>query len=325
MNGFIKLSFNKKQLRHLMFAMPLLLALSACQKSVDLDREEFQVPVRVAQVGLGTVEDRLVTGGSLRATQVATLTVETAGRITIGIGENGGFDEGARVQAGDVLGAVSGENLKLSVKRAVVEQRLESARSNLAISQKLMANRLTTVADHNHLKDVLEEAKLEYQRSLNTQAQSQIKSPISGVILRYFRDENGQRMANGQRVDVGDEVAMVAPLDTLIADIHLVSRDITRVSVGIPARIRSDIWPNKVFEGEVLLLAPVVDDATRTLQAQVHVDNREACSSRERWWRPVWCWRAKTIRRWCPRPQSPSGEGGKSYLCKMACGWSCAR
>lgn len=253
----------------------ILLASSACQQQVDSSDTEFQVPVRVAKVGLANLERRIVAGGSLRPKHVATLTVGSPGLISIAQGENGALGEGAYVKAGDVLASIRGEDLRLALKRAAVKQRLDSATTNLGAIQQLIDKKLTSVAEYNHLKDVLEEAKLEYQKSLNIESQSNIRTPISGVILDYFRDENGQRMANGQRVEVGDEVAKVAPLDTLIADIQLVSSDIAQVHKGVLATISTYIWDNETFDGEVVQLAPSLDAKTRTMKAQVSANNRD--------------------------------------------------
>src|SRR5690606_30006314 len=45
--------------------------------------------------------------------------------------------------------------------------------------------------------------------------------------------------------------------------------------VGLEARAYYHAWPDRIFAGKVLRLAPTVDQRTRTLRAEVEIDNSE--------------------------------------------------
>ena len=246
-----------------------------CQPAVDRSEIEFQVPVTVSEVSVSTIEERIVTTGTLRAPEVVTLKVKTGGILQIADGKNGRLAEGDTVKAGDLIGSITGEDARLAVKRESVKQRLETARKNLESSKILFEKNLISVSQYGEVKDLLEDAKLAYQISLNTETQNNIRSPIDGVILKLSRNEDGQRMANGQPVEAGQIIAQVAPLDHLTADIDLVSTDIPLVNKGLEARVNSHIWGDESFRGEVLRLVPTVDERTRTLQAEVSIDNEK--------------------------------------------------
>jgi RND family efflux transporter MFP subunit len=94
------------------------------------------------------------------------------------------------------------------------------------------------------------------------------------VILHLARDESGQPLADGQLVQQGYEVAEVAPTGSLIADVDLVGPDVARVRDGLPCRVRHHAWEDEPFEGLVLRLSPTLDPVTRTLRAEVSVENR---------------------------------------------------
>ena len=246
-----------------------------CQPPINQAKVEFRVPVTVTEVNAATVESRITTAGKLRAPEVVTLTVKTAGILQIAEGSDGILAEGDRVKAGDLIGVITGEDARLAVKREAVKQKLETARMNLESSEILFEKKLISVSQYGNVKDLLEDAKLAYQISLNTESQNNITSSIDGVILKLSRNNDGQRMANGQLVEPGQVVAEIAPLDSLIADIDLIGSDISVVKQGIEARIDSNIFGEKQFSGQVLRLAPTVDEITRTLQAEVKIDNTE--------------------------------------------------
>jgi RND family efflux transporter MFP subunit len=61
----------------------------------------------------------------------------------------------------------------------------------------------------------------------------------------------------------------------LIADVDLVGPDISRIRPGMEARVRHHAWEEETFSGEVIRLAPSLDPTTRTLRAEVGIDNRK--------------------------------------------------
>jgi len=265
--AFYKLKFKKSL--NLLTALFLL----GCQQPAENISLEFRVPVTVEEVAIATVESRILTTGRLRAIEVVTLVVKTTGLLQIAENQNGRLVEGDHVNAGDLIATITGEDVRLAIKREAVRQRLETAKSNFKTSQILYDKKLLSRVKLGNAKDLLEDAKLDYQISLNTESQNEIRTPIDGVILKLSRDQNGQRMANGQLVTEGQVIAQVAPLDVLIADIDLVSTDISIVQTGQVVRVNAHAWGDMSFSGKVLRLAPTIDEKTRTLQAEVSINN----------------------------------------------------
>jgi membrane fusion protein (multidrug efflux system) len=251
----------------------MLIVLQGCQPKLDNTPIEFRVPVSFEKVSSATVESRIVTIGKLRSPEILTLTVQTAGLLQIAGGENGRLAEGDRVKVGQLIASITGEDARLVIKRAVVKQRLETAIKNMESTQILYDKSLISLTRYGSAKDALAETKLAYQISLNTEAQNAIRSPIDGIILKLSRNNGGQVMANGQKVENGQIIAQVASLESLIADIDLVSSDIPMVNKGMEAKITSHIWKNEQFTGQVIRLMPTIDDKTRTLRAEVVVNN----------------------------------------------------
>lgn len=253
----------------------VLAVLAACAPAAEEQSVEFRVPVSVEEVGVATIEDRIVTTGTLRTPELVTLTVLDTGLLEISDGPNGRLAEGDVVSAGDEIARVVGEDVRLAARLAAARQAYEAARSDLEANMALFEQGLINQAVIDGKESAFEDAKIEYDRARRTEERNRLITPIDGVILRLARDADGQLLANGQLVNPGQVVATVAPLDPLVADVDLIGEDIARVRVGLEARARYHAWENRVFAGKVLRLAPTVDQRTRALRAEVEIDNDE--------------------------------------------------
>jgi len=220
------------------------LLLSACGGDDDIGKVDFKVPVSVQEVATGDVEDRIVATGTLRAVELVSLQVETGGVLQISRGPSG-------------------------------RRRFEAARSDLEATRSLFEQGLITDSDLRNAETAVEDARIEYDRSLLTEVRTRLVTPIDGVILRLARDSQGQPLASGQLVATGLVVAQIAATGDLVADVDLVGPDVARVREGMPARVRHHAWEGRTFSGEVVRLAPMIDAVTRALRAEVEVDNDE--------------------------------------------------
>ena len=91
--------------------------LVACSSPTDNAPMEFRLPVEVAEVGKGVVEDVVRTSGLLRTPEGVTIAIETPGRLQVGRNREGErLREGAVVEAGQVVARVLGEEATLHAR-----------------------------------------------------------------------------------------------------------------------------------------------------------------------------------------------------------------
>lgn len=248
--------------------------MSACAPPEENGAVEFRVPVSVKEVSLATLEDRIVTTGTLRPAQLVSLNALDAGVLEINQHSSGRrFAEGDRVSAGEEIARVVGEDVRIATRMAATRSSYEGAEAQLRATRNLFERGLINRTALDNVEKEYEEAKLEYERSRRTQQRNRLVTPIGGVILTLARNQDGQLLANGQLVSPGQTIVQVAPLHPLIADVELVGSDIGAVDVGLEARVQFHAWPRDEFPGKVLRLAPTVDQRTRALRAEVEVDN----------------------------------------------------
>jgi membrane fusion protein (multidrug efflux system) len=252
----------------------IVLAAVGCGGRSNDGEIDFQVPVFVEEVSTGVVEDRIICTGSLRASQTALLRTETGGVLRIAAHPSGRrLVEGDRVEAGQVVALVTGEEVRLAAGTEATRQRYEAAKRDHESQKRLFDEGLLSDTEFRVAETTLAEAKIEWERSRLTETRSSLVTPISGMILRLGRDDEGMPLADGQLVNEGYVVAQIAPTGALIADVDLVGPDLARAREGLPARVRHHAWEGRTFPGDVVRLAPSLDPATRTLRAEVSVAN----------------------------------------------------
>lgn len=235
---------------------------------------EFRVPVAVEDVGVATLERRIVTTGTLRAPEIVTLSVLDNGVLQINRAPDGRrFAEGDTVKAGDEIARIVGEDVRIAARLEAAQRAYDAARTELDGTREVFRRGLISRTTLDAKESAFETAKLDLERSRRTEDRNRLITPIDGVILRLARNADGQLLANGQLVSVGQLVAQIGPLDSLIADVDLIGEDIAAVRVGLEARARYHAWHDTSFPGKVLRLAPTVDLRTRALRAEVEIEN----------------------------------------------------
>jgi len=256
--------------------LAFLVLLAGCGGREQGNEVEFKVPVSVKEVQTGMVEDLVVATGSLRAERIISLRSESAGVLQVASRSNGRrLAEGDRVQEGQLVASILGEDVRLAARTAANRQRYDAALKDLESRQQLLDQGLISEQDIRPTVTALADARLELDRSLHTESRSKLVTPMTGVILTLARDEQSRPLADGQLVSAGQTIAQIAFTSRLIADINLVGPDASRVSPGQTVRLRHHAWEDDLFEGYVVRLAPTVDPTTRTLRVEVELGNQD--------------------------------------------------
>ena len=252
----------------------LLVALAGCGGSANTDAVEFRIPVEVDDVVTDAVEDRIITTGTLRTRESVILNVETPGFLLLARDAAGlRLAEGSTVTAGQLVAEITGEDARLAARLDATRRHLETAEQEMKRRQRLFAEELIAEEDVRRTEAAYEDALHDFETSQRTVEKTHISTPIAGVVLELARDEDGLPVADGQMVMPGFEVARIAPIDRLIADIDLVGPELARVRPGQPVRIRHYAFEGITIEGKVLRLSPSMDPQTHTFRAEVEVDN----------------------------------------------------
>ena len=249
-------------------------AIAGCQAAGTTDTVDFLVPVSATEVATGNVEDLIVATGTLRTAESIVLQVETPGRLLIGRnGDGSRLAEGDAVVPDQMIAEVTGEDARLAARVEATHQAYQGALAERDARARLFEQELIAAEELRRAETALEDAKATWEQSLLTEDRARMLTPIGGVLMELARDARGMPIADGQLVSQGFQVARIAPVDSLVADIDLVGPELARVHPGQKGRLRHFAWEDITFEGAVVRLSPEVDPTTHTFRAEVAINN----------------------------------------------------
>jgi HlyD family secretion protein len=111
-------------------------------------------------------------------------------------------------------------------------------------------------SDAQNSAAMLLRAREAYQEAKDRLDETEIKSPISGIVLE--RDvQPGMIVASGTTaVNGGTTLLKIADLGQLYVRVKVDEADVAKLAIGQPVQITADALPGKTFGGKVLRIAP---------------------------------------------------------------------
>lgn len=251
-----------------LLALPLLLALSACNQApaepeaTTETEEETQVvslPVEVTPVNVDSIGSYYATTAILEAPEEAMVVNRVSGIITaIAV------EEGDQVKAGQLLAQIDPKRYEYNLKKAqaelnVIDQELERMKqiaNKQLVSEETMARleyrRLSALAD-------LELAQLELNYS-------RITAPFDGVIANRM-------VKRGNMAELYSTLFHLVHQSELHGILHLPERELEQIQKGQLAELELSDHTNAY--GTVTRISPVVDAATGTFKVTLTIDNQQ--------------------------------------------------
>lgn len=179
---------------------------------------------------------------------------------------------------------------ELDVARASLEEaksRLAAAERNYRRASQLREQKVSSVAD----LEAAETERLTHQANV-TLVQAQIKQREAALrtaeirasyttITADWNDDfhSGCRYVSKKLVDEGDTISANAPVVSLVdlsslkAVINVAEREYGLISKDQAAKISVDMQDQRLFDGRVLRMAPVFDEASRQARVEIGVPN----------------------------------------------------
>jgi len=199
--------------------------------------------------------------GSLLSDESTMVSAEVAGRITAIR-----FEEGQPVKKADIL---------VELDDAVAQAELGQAQANLALAQSRYdrSNRLQNAGfvSAEAKEDASNALKLQQASVALAQAKldkTQVIAPFDGVI--------GLRgVSVGEFVSPGQDIARLEAVSVLKADFRLPEKNVADVKIGQVLELNVDAVPERIFEGEVYAISPLIEAGGRSVLVRAKVDNAQ--------------------------------------------------
>jgi RND family efflux transporter MFP subunit len=190
-------------------------------------------------------------------------------------------DRGDTVKRGQLLALVRPSDLpdQLSAARgtlAQTEASVQLARANLERAQKLAPSGVISQQDLQSATTALATAEASQQAAQSQVGglairlgEMRIESPLDGVVAVRKLDPG----ALVGPTSGTSAVLTVVRVDVLRVYIAIPEHEIEGVAVGKDAHVELDALPGRSLSGKVVRVAPTLDPATRTLDAEVQLKN----------------------------------------------------
>jgi membrane fusion protein, multidrug efflux system len=103
---------------------------------------------------------------------------------------------------------------------------------------------------------------------------TQLRSPLNGIVTNVLY-EDGEMFSGAPNTQAGKAaVVVLMQIQPLKADINISETYFPLIRKGMKSKIRTDIYAEKVFTGEVFRVYPTIDPMNRTFKTEVKIQNQ---------------------------------------------------
>ncbi len=252
-------------LLRLILILTLTFTLQACNSSdeqADSETEDaLLIPVEVSSVNRGDISAYYANTATLEAEQEATVVSKVGGII-----QELHVEEGDRVQAGQVIARIEDDQYRIEADRA--KATLDRLQNELQRNRELFERNLIAAELHQNAQFEYESQKATYDLAMLNLENTEVRSPISGVVSERFIKE-------GNMIGTDQQLYRVTDFTPLMAILHVPEHEMSKIRKNQRAELSADALPNQLFIGHVERISPVVDTETGTFKVTVYVDQTE--------------------------------------------------
>lgn len=245
----------------LFITLPVLLILNSCNgESSEAESGVSATTVTSAKTELRDMSSEF----SVSSEVIAYKRVYVASRIS-GLIEEVNFEEGQRVQRGDLMARIDMRQQHIELRRAraalvEVEDVYNRTRQLLEQDAATRAEFLTAERDLEQLKSDIEllELFIEY---------GEIRAPMDAVVT-------ARMVEVGNNISENERMFTIADLDLLVVRPGVSEMNLAGLEEGRLTEVKLDVYPGEVFRGNIRRIFPDADPETRlfTVEVEIHQD-----------------------------------------------------
>jgi RND family efflux transporter MFP subunit len=257
-------------------------------------KASLPVPVEVAQIQRGPIEQKRTFSGELEALAEFVVAPKVSGRV-----ERVSVNIADTVERGQVVAELDNDEYVQAVTQAradllVARANLSEARSALEIAgrefkrtESLLKRGIASDSEFDAARQdqLAKQAQLKVAAAEVTKAESSLET--ANIRLGYtqvtagWSGEDQHRVVAERYVDEGQTVAANAPLllivelDPIVGVVYVTERDYARLNPGQPVSLTTDAYPGEQFTGRIDRIAPVFRKSTRQARVEMTIDNEQ--------------------------------------------------
>lgn len=255
----------------------------------DGEKVEQLIDVDVAVVKRGNIEIVRVYTANIEAYQTIDLKTKHAGQVKKIL-----VEMGDKVKANQLIALMDSngatkeyerkkaalEVIELSLQRAKLHRdakKIEYEKMQSLYDKKLISQKEFEKAGAEYKEsDVayrLQEAELsqkiaELQQAELSLQDTEIRASFAGYISNRY-------IESGAVVSADTSLATIVSIDKVRVQIDVDEKDLIMLSEGLPTLIYVDSYPNRIFEGVIERISPVLDSNTHLGKVRIGIDNKD--------------------------------------------------
>jgi membrane fusion protein (multidrug efflux system) len=222
---------------------------------------DHPITVEVATVQAKPLRDVATFSGQFDAEFSVVIKPEIEGLV-----ESIEFEEGQHVEKGALLVRLKNDTQKAILREAIANRAL--AQSEYDRTQQLVTRDAASAARKDQVVAELEIAKARVDKARADLDRTEIRAPFSGVV--GFRTVNP-----GDAVDENKPIVRIDAIDRLQLSFSTSDHAVAIAHPGMPIEATVAPYPGEVFPGEVYVVSPTLDPATRRLVLKAWVPNED--------------------------------------------------
>lgn len=243
-------------------------------------KQRIQVQnIKVTKPEKGDIYDKLLLSGDISANQQANIYSRVTGNI-----QSIYADVGDYVNKGKLLAVIDKSTFLQSLKLAEAQLKqyqatLENNRVNLERIKILFEKGLAPQGDYDNALTQLKvtETQVEAAQANLKNASLQVNycnitAPFSGFITKRLLDVGTLVTATST---TSNSIFILSDISTLKIMVNIPEKNIASIDEIHDVVVRTDVYPDKTFDGDFRKISQSLDLATRTMQAEVRLKNED--------------------------------------------------
>jgi len=239
--------------------LTILFIVSCGKKDSNNQNQTTQaIPVEVTVVKKSSIDREIELVGNLLAWREANLGAQTTARV-----QKIYVDAGSRVKEGDLLFEMDDTQL------AQAKIQYQVAKDNYNRLKPLYETGSISQSQFDQVKAAYETAEKTYQLLLTN---TQFRAPFSGVVTAK-RLNDGEVFLLAPGGAGAPTIVSMMQINPLKLILNVSENNLKDVKLNQTVEIKSDIFPNEVYKGNISRINPAVNPASRTFEVEVRIPN----------------------------------------------------
>lgn len=235
------------------------------KKKLDEKKQPSEVTVVKIPVKVSTAEEQLLNINIHKTGELIPFKEAKALSMISGTITKLNFGLGDQVNQGQILAVTDTHLLQLELQKS--EENKMKFKNDLQTYIDLLKNNAATQEKVNELRRSYTDQVNQSEQLRKQISDAAIKAPTSGII-------SVKSVEQGVFVNAGMEIATIVNLSKAKVQVNLTETEVYQVKNGQTVKIKTDVYPDKIFEGKISFISPQAD-ATHNYMVEIAIDNTQ--------------------------------------------------